>query len=147
MKKIILICIATLLIAGCPTKTPPHQDSGAAQSIATYGADSQKILHEAERLGTLVSDGTLTRVQAAQALDTFRVNLVGHNSVDDATFSTYLRNTIDRQNGKISAQESVARMENNLKRLHLRWGNMKNKPANPAFTNFLMQVFKLPPLN
>lgn len=145
MKKIILIFIATLFIAGCPSHTPP-KGGNEPILVSPYGADTQKILHEAERLAGLVSKDTLTRVQAAQALDTYRINLVGHNSVDDATFSTYLRNTIDRQNGKISAQESVARMEANLKKLHLRWSNMKNRPANPAFTNFLMQVFKLPPL-
>lgn len=148
MNKIILIALAAFLVAGCLAKKPPPTASSieVMPTKPAYSEDTKKILQEAGRLASLVSENTLTRVQAAQALDTYRIRLVGHNSVDDASFSTYLRNTIDRQNSKITPDESVARMEQNLKRLHARWNKMKNKPANPAFTNFLMQIFGLPSL-
>ncbi|WP_434779492.1 prokaryotic membrane lipolipid attachment site family protein [Neisseria sp. Ec49-e6-T10] len=147
---LIIIFFSAAFLSGCATSYKPKDikvdKTGATQSIQTYGESSHKILVEANRLANLVNTNSLTRVQAAQSLDRYRVELVGHNAVDDAVFSSYLRIAVDRQSGKISAEQSQTLMQQDLEKWQTRWVKLKHKPENPAFTNFLMQVFNLPPL-
>ena len=150
MKKLLVTCLICLgLLTACPGLRIPYTGKGDIESEgqkSPYGLQSHQILIEANRLAGLVSKNQLTRVQAAQALDRYRVDLVGHNAVDDALYATYLRVAVDRQNGRIDAQGAQNRMQSELEKWQGRWVKLKNKPDNPAFTNFLMQVFKLPPL-
>ncbi len=149
MKKYLLLSLFSIgLLAGCPTldnsyKKDPVEVEG---QNSIYGLQAHRILIEANRLADLVNRNQITRVQAAQSLDIYRVQLVGHNAVDDAVFATYLRVAVDRQNNKATAAVSQERMQKELNKWQVRWPKLKNKPDNPAFANFLMQVFELPPL-
>ena len=148
MKKYLLISLVSIgLLAGCPSTKTPYQ-GGIEQEgqDSAYGFQAHQILVEANRLADLVNGQQLTRVQAAQSLDRYRIQLVGHNAVDDAVFAVYLRVAVDRQNNKIDATVSQQRMQKELNKWQERWPTLKSKPDNPAFANFLMQVFKLPPL-
>ena len=98
-----------------------------------------KIRAEANRLGTQVRAGKLTKVQAAQHLNRFRLNLVGSNSVDDSVYEVYQQAAVDSQRGVISSQQAKDYVENALRGWQQRWPNMQNKPTNPAFTNFLLE--------
>ena len=147
MKKYLItffICLG--LLTGCPTTGGYKGTLEGEGNKSPYGLQAHQILIEANRLADLVRDKELTRVQAAQSLDRYRIELVGHNAVDDALFATYLRIAVDRQNNKIDGPTSQKRMKKELEGWQTRWKTLKKKPENPAFANFLMQVFELPPL-
>ncbi len=147
MKKyLITFCVCLGLLTGCPTTGGYKGTLEGEGAKSPYGLQAHQILVEANRLADLVGDKQLTRVQAAQSLDRYRIELVGHNAVDDALFATYLRIAVDRQNNKIDGPTSQKRMQKELENWQARWVKLKRKPDNPAFANFLMQVFKLPPL-
>ena len=149
MKKYLLLSLLSIgLLAGCPSLKGPYKKDPieVEGSNSVYGLQAHQILIEANRLADLVNKNQITRVQAAQSLDLYRVQLVGHNAVDDAVFATYLRIAVDRQNNKADAAASQERMQKELNKWQARWPKLKNKPDNPAFANFLMQVFQLPPL-
>lgn len=153
MKKYTILFILSLgLLSGCsvfsPDKKPytKKNDPVEQNKTPTYGLEAHEILNEANRLATLVNSEQLTRVQAARSLDNYRVKLVGHNIVDDAIFKVYLDTTIDRQNNKISGEASQQKILVELSNWQRRWPKLTNKPKNPAFANFLMKVFDLPPL-
>lgn len=93
-----------------------------------------------------VSQGKLTKVQAAQYLNRYRIQLVGRNAVDDSVYEVYLRSAVDSQRGAISTEQSKLYIQNTLKGWQQRWPNMQSKPTNPAFTNFLMEVMGMEPL-
>lgn len=112
----------------------------------THWTDVAKIRAEAQRLGTQVRAGNMTKVQAAQYLNRFRLNLVGHNAVDDSVYEVYQQSAVDSQRGTINSQQSKAYVENALIGWQQRWPNMQNKPANPAFTNFLLEFMGMHPL-
>ena len=105
-----------------------------------------KIRNEATRLGYEVNRGRITKTQAAQQLNRFRINLVGRNTVDDSMYEVYLRSAVQSQQGRISPEQSKVFVRNALQDWQQRWPNMQNRPANPAFTNFLMEVMNLQPL-
>ena len=48
-----------------------------------------------------MSQGSLTKVQAAQYLNRFRIQQVGRNSVDDSMYEVYLRSAVDSQRGEL----------------------------------------------
>lgn len=111
-------------------------------------SDVAKIRGEANRLSMQVSSGALTKVQAARALNNYRINLVGNNIVDDSVYEIYLNAIIDSQKGLISSQQSKSLIKEALDEWRVRWGRMseKDKPSNPAFTNFLMEFMGMNPL-
>lgn len=111
-----------------------------------HWSDVAKIRAEATRLSYQVAQGKMSKVQAAQYLNRFRVQQVGHNDVDDAVYDVYLRGAVDSQSGAISAEQSKALLVEALKGWQQRWANMTYKPTNPAFTNALMELVKLKPL-
>lgn len=106
---------------------------------SSHAQDVEAIRVEANRLGTLVGKGEITKVQAAQLLNRFRLKAVGSNTVDDSVFSVYLRSTVESQNGKITGLQSKQIIQTSLETWQVRWPTMKDKPKNPAFTNFLLQ--------
>ena len=88
----------------------------------------------------------MTKVQAAQYLNKFRIQLVGRNVVDDSVYEVYLRSAVDSQRGEINTEQSKLYIQNALRGWQQRWKNMDTKPSNPAFTNFLMEVMGMQPL-
>ncbi len=123
-------------------QTPP----ASYRLAASHWSDVSKIRDEATRLSYQVSQGQITKAQAAQYLDRFRINLVGRNAVDDDMYQIYLRSAVDSQRGAITTEQSKLFIQNALRGWQQRWPNMQSKPANPAFTNFLMEVMDMQPL-
>lgn len=165
MKKHIPLLFVLAALAGCesiylptlkevplsPTnvkKSPSSKASGKTsyRLASSHWSDVSKIRDEATRLSYQVSQGQITKVQAAQYLNRYRIQLVGHNNVDDSMYEVYLRSAVDSQRGTISTTQSKLYIQNALKGWSQRWPSMSNKPANPAFTNFLMEVMGMRPL-
>lgn len=163
MKKYILPLVLVTALTGCesiylptlkevpvyPTNTRTQTDDGRGRSYdlaPSHWTDVSKIRDEATRLSYQVSQGKLTKVQAAQYLNRYRIQLVGRNAVDDSVYEVYLRSAVDSQRGAISTDQSKLDIQNTLKGWQQRWPNMRNKPTNPAFTNFLMEVMGMEPL-
>lgn len=113
---------------------------------ANHWTNVAKIRAEADRLGAQVRANKITKVQAAQYLNRFRLNLVGSNQIDDSVYEVYLRAAVDSQRGVIDAAQSKSQVESTLKGWQQRWGNMSNRPNNPAFTNFLLEYMNMQPL-
>ncbi|MBR6027280.1 MAG: prokaryotic membrane lipolipid attachment site family protein [Neisseriaceae bacterium] len=116
------------------------------QLADSHWSDVQKIRNEATRLSGEVGSGTITKVQAAQYLNRFRLNLVGNNPVDDHIYEVYLRSAVSSQSGQISTAQSKQLIQTALEAWQQSWPTMSNKPANPAFTNFLLQTMGMSPL-
>lgn len=138
-----------------PTSAPVSNGNNTAtasaasqgfQLASTHWTDVAKIRSEAQRLGTQVKDGKITKVQAAQYLNRYRLNLVGSNAVDDNMYEVYQKAALDSQRGVITQEQSKAYVVSALQGWQQRWGSMTRRPANPAFTNFLMEVMGLEPL-
>lgn len=154
-----LLCVMAVL-SGCssvyiptlkevpirPTNVDVDTSKAEYHLAASHWSDVSKIRDEATRLGYQVSQHKITKVQAAQYLNRFRVQLVGHNSVDDNMYDIYLRSAVDSQRGEISTDQSKMYIQNALKGWQQRWPNMNSKPSNPAFTNFLMEIMGMKPL-
>ncbi|MDO5686013.1 MAG: prokaryotic membrane lipolipid attachment site family protein [Neisseria sp.] len=159
IKTLLAFSCAAVLLAGCASpfqasrygKLPGTEikpvTTPAYQLAPQHWADVDKIREEAKRLSIEVGNGTMTKVQAAQYLDRYRIALVGHNPVDDNVYQVYLRSAVDSQAGKISAAQSKQLIQTALSVWHQSWPTMgANKPTNPAFTNFLMGVMGMPAL-
>lgn len=164
MKKHIPFLVTLAALAGCETiylptlkevpvkptnvKTEPQKPAARTpyRLAETHWSDVSKIRDEATRLSYQVSEGKITKVQAAQYLNRFRIQQVGRNPVDDSMYEVYLRSAVDSQRGAISTEQSKLYIQNALRGWNQRWPNMKSKPANPAFTNFLMEVMGMRPL-
>jgi len=146
MKRLIPL-VAVLALAGCANfKMPSFHQPGHPAPVVQPPSSSEAMLSEANRMAERVKAGELTRVQAADQLNAYRLRNVGHNPVDDDVFATYRQITVQREANQISQEESQARMDAKLRDTLRRWPKLKAKPANPAFTNFLLKVYGLPPL-
>ena len=74
------------------SKTPAGKTGQSNFHLASnHWSDVSKIRDEATRLSYQVSQWKMTKVQAAQYLNRFRIQLVGRNSVDDSMYEVYLR--------------------------------------------------------
>ncbi|WP_040659914.1 hypothetical protein [Neisseria shayeganii] len=153
MKKYLPLLLVAAVLSGCDTWSLPKaggsrtQQHSAGYTLApTHWSDVSKIRNEATRLGYEVSRGRMTKAQAAQQLNRFRINLVGRNMVDDDMYEIYLRSAVQSQQGRITSAQSKTFVQNALRGWQQRWPNMQNKPTNPAFTNFLMEVMGMEPL-
>lgn len=162
MKKYIFPLVLVTALTGCesiylptlkevpvyPTNTRTQADDGrrSYDLASNHWTDVSKIRDEATRLSYQVSQGKLTKVQAAQYLNRYRIQQVGRNSVDDSMYEVYLRSAVDSQRGAISTEQSKLYIQNALKGWQQRWPSMRSKPSNPAFTNFLMEVMGMEPL-
>ena len=112
----------------------------------SHWADVSKIHDEARRLSTQVSQGSLTKVQAAQYLNRFRIQQVGRNSVDDSMYEVICVLPLTANVVKFTTEQSKQYIQGALRGWQQRWKNMDTKPSNPAFTNFLMEVMGMQPL-
>lgn len=133
-------------IVEVPVKGTPAPVVTGYRLAPSHWSDVSKIRDEATRLSYQVSQGQITKAQAAQMLNRFRINLVGRNVVDDDMYEIYLRSAVDSQRGQITTEQSKLFIQNALQGWQQRWPNMQNKPTNPAFTNFLMEVMNMKPL-
>lgn len=159
MKTHISLLVLLAALSGCssvyvpkivevPVRPASSQVPSAGYRLAaSHWSDVSKIRDEATRLSYQVSQGQMTKAQAAQYLDRFRINLVGRNAVDDDMYQIYLRSAVDSQRGAINTEQSKLFIQNALRGWQQRWPNMQSKPANPAFTNFLMEVMDMQPLS
>ena len=153
MKKYLPILLFVGLLGGCNLLSSPNSTRQNTQAspnytlAASHWGDVAKIRNEATRLGYEVTKGRMTKTQAAQQLNRFRIRLVGNNPVDDSVYDVYLRSAVDSQRGAINSSQSKQYIGNALKGWQTRWPHMQNKPANPAFANFLNELIGLPPLH
>lgn len=144
-KTTLLAALVAATLSACTVVQLPGLGQPSAPASSPQ-ADADAILNEANRLALKVRDGELDKVEAADALNAFRLKRVGRNPVDDDTFATYRAVTVARESGRLSAQAAQARMRAKLAEWQRGWQSMPNRPRNPAFTNYLMRVFGLPPL-
>lgn len=148
-KTIVLILAISVMLGGCGTLkqlAAPVQNGRGSSASAVGVSKSNQILKEANRLALRVKTGELTRLEAADQLNVTRLRLVGANRVDDSTFATYRYLVMRRGEGTITQEESQSRMEMKLREWQRRWPLLSKRPADPAFTNFLMQLYDMPPL-
>lgn len=158
MKRYFLLGAVSFALSACGVLEVPNAITGSTTSSTQntsqvfrlanqHWSDVAKIRAEASRLGIQVQNGTLTKVQAAQLLNRFRLNLVGRNTIDDSVYEVYQQAAVDSQRGSITPAQSRAYVENALKGWQQRWPNMANRPDNPAFTNFLLEYMGMTPLH
>lgn len=119
--------------------TQPIMEVQTFRLAESHWSDVAKIRAEALRLGIQVQNGDLTRVQAVQALNQYRLRIVGANPIDDSVYDVYLRAAVDSQRNVITREQSRTYLENTLQGWLKRWPSMDKKPNNPAFTNFLLE--------
>ncbi|MDF7676522.1 prokaryotic membrane lipolipid attachment site family protein [Neisseriaceae bacterium ESL0693] len=158
MKKSLVMLLLVSLLGGCESlpygssvvKSAPvvngSRAAGGYRLANSHWTDVAKIRDEATRLSYQVANNSITKAQAAQLLDKFRIARVGHNPVDDEMYAIYLRSAVESQQGNIDTAQSKRYIQDALNGWQQRWPNMQNKPANPAFTNFLMEVMHMKPL-
>ncbi|MBV8049176.1 MAG: hypothetical protein JO171_18655 [Paludibacterium sp.] len=151
MKALTILLLTSLMLTGCGSfkqwPSPIFSGHGsAARPAAAQPSHVSLIFREANRLAGEVEAGRLSRTEAADQLNVYRVRVAGSNRVDDSTFATYRYLAISRDRNEMTAEESHARMEMKLRDWQRKWPALSNRPADPAFTNFLMQLFDLPPL-
>ena len=168
-KKLLALLGVSLLLSACGTtitlppaptiKKQPQPVQPAPQPVEpveqrpqvfrlapNHWADVQDIRNEAVRLSREVGQDNITKVQAAQELNQFRLALVGSNVIDDNVYDVYLRGAVGSQSGQISSAQSKQLIQTALEVWQNSWPAMQNKPDNPAFTNFLMQTMGMTPL-
>lgn len=132
---------------GAPISSHPSSPAkGRQQTAPAPTAKSDALLREANRLADKVKSGELTRLAAADQLGAFRLKAVGSNPVDDNTFAMYRYLTVEREAGRIDQDTFRAKMDERLREWMRRWPKMNPKPADPAFTNFLLKLYGLPAL-
>lgn len=102
------------------------------------------LRQEAEYLAGLVKTHKITKVQAADRLDIKRIELVGRNPYDDEVFAYYRHLAGERDRKRIDQAESQSLMRKKLAEVRARYRQDPGKP--PVFTNFLMELYGLPPL-
>lgn len=145
MRPLILLFLCMLTLSACGSF---RQASAPVQSGrgATASAPSRAglVFREANRLAGQVEQGELTRLQAADQLNAYRLRVVGSNRVDDSTFATYRYLAGMRDSGQMTSEETHSRMELKLRDWQRRWPRLASRPADPAFTNFLMQLYGMP---
>lgn len=153
-KTLLSALVLPALLTACQTPTATQQvhthpaaaNPASGTLAASHWGDVAKIRAEATRLGYEVAARRLTKAQAAQALNRFRIGLVGHNLIDDDVYAVYLRSAVHSQQGRINAEQSRTHIQTALRGWQQRWPHMQNRPNNPALTNFLMEVMNMEPL-
>jgi hypothetical protein len=134
MIKTIKSLILILALAGCAT----------APWIDTR---QDTLREEAGHLAGLVKANKITKVQAADRLDIKRIERVGHNPYDDEVFAYYRHLAAERDQKRIDQAEAQSLMRKKLVEVRARYRQDPGKPGKtPVFTNFLMELYGLPPL-
>ncbi|GGY05178.1 hypothetical protein [Paludibacterium paludis] len=136
--------LIALMLAGC--STPPPLPSAREKPAAAPQGKVDLLLREANRLAGLVKTGEIGRVEAADRLNAYRLKIAGSNAIDDASFARYRRITVEREAGRLDQNEAQARMESYLRDTLRKYPRLPGKGAEPAFTDFLLKVYSLPPL-
>ncbi len=105
------------------------------------------LRQEAGYLAGLVKTNKITKVQAADRLNIRRIELVGQNPYDDEVFAYYRHLAGERDRKHIDQAESQSLMRKKLAEVRARYRQDPGKPGKtPVFTNFLMELYGLPPL-
>ena len=105
------------------------------------------LRQEAEYLAGLVKKNKITKVQAADRLNIKRINLIGPNPFDDEVFAYYRHLAEERDRKRIDQSEAQSLMRKKLAEVRARYRQDQGKPGKtPVFTNFLMELYGLPPL-
>ncbi len=136
MMKNLFLLVLVFLLAGCAASTSWRAESYQKPLQAT-----------ARRLATQIKAGKLTKTQAADRLNRERLALVGHQPVDDRVFGFYRRLTVQRDHGVITSAQARFQMQRELlavRKRYQRHGALLRQ--SPAFTNFMMSLYGLPPL-
>ena len=134
MLKTIKSLILILALAGCAT-------------IPWMNNQQDALRQEAGYLAGLVKTNKITKVQAADRLDIKRIELVGHNPYDDQVFAYYHHLAGERDRKRIDPTEAQSLMRKKLAEVRARYRQEPGKPGKtPVFTNFLMELYGLPPL-
>jgi len=141
-----------LLLSACSLLQQPAAPSSSprpARPVITQPPADSKVdllFKEANRLANKVKSGEINRVAAADQLNVYRLHLIGANQVDDNNFAMYRYLAVERDAGRLSQEESQARMEMRLREWLRRWPKLQPKPPVPVFTNFLLKLYGLPAL-
>ncbi|GHD78098.1 hypothetical protein [Vogesella fluminis] len=132
-------------LSGCAVLPPLP---GAAGSISRPVAvpPSQRLYEEAQTLSARVAKGELSRVAVADRLGELRVQLVGRNVVDDDVFALYRQIAVRRDAGQIDSAKAQQLMQQRLQMWLQRWPHLAGKPAQPAFTDFMLKLYGMPAL-
>ena len=130
--KTLVLMIA--LLTGCAT-TLPWQDNR-----------QDTLRQEAEYLAGLVKVKKITRVQAADRLNIKRVELVGRNPYDDEVFDYYRHLAEERDQKRLGPSESHSLMRKKLDEVRTRYHREPTPGKMPVFTNYMLSLYKLPPL-
>ncbi|MBI3144931.1 MAG: hypothetical protein HYZ18_06615 [Pseudogulbenkiania sp.] len=150
MKKLVLILFAATALSACgviPTLPEPSvQQPPRRPPPVVAPSKVDLLLKEANRLAEEVKAGRLSRTAAADQLNSYRLRVASANLVDDNTFATYRYLAVERDAGRMSPTEAQDKMETKLREWLRGWPKLRQKPADPAFTNFLLKVYRLPPL-
>lgn len=134
MLKIIKSLMLILALAGCAAM--PWKDTR-----------QDALRQEAGYLAGLVKTNKITKVQAADRLDIKRIELVGRNLYDDEVFAYYHHLAEERDHNRINQAESQSLMRKKLAEVRARYRQDPGKHGKiPVFTNFLMELYGLPPL-
>lgn len=134
MLKIIKSLMLILALAGCAAM--PWKDTR-----------QDALRQEAGYLAGLVKTNKITKVQAADRLNTKRIELVGRNLYDDEVFAYYHHLAEERDHNRINQAESQSLMRKKLAEVRARYRQDPGKHGKiPVFTNFLMELYGLPPL-
>ncbi|MDC7701448.1 hypothetical protein [Vogesella indigofera] len=107
---------------------------------------SQRLYEEAQALSARVAKGELSRVAVADQLGALRVQLVGRNAVDDDVFALYRQIAVRRDAGQIDGAKAQQLMQQRLQMWLERWPRLASKPAQPAFTSFMLKLYSMPAL-
>lgn len=134
MLKTIKSLILILALAGCAT-------------VPWIDKRQDGLRQEADYLAGQIKASKITKLQAADRLDIKRIELVGHNSYDDEVFAYYRHLAGERDRKRIDQAESQSLMRKKLAEVRARYRQDQGKPGKtPVFTNFLMELYGLPPL-
>lgn len=110
-------------------------------------ARQDALRQEAEYLAGLVKTDKITKTQAADRLNVKRIELVGQNPYDDEVFAYYRHLAEERDRRRIDPSEAQSLMKKKLSEVRARYRRDPGKPGKtPVFTNFLMELYRLPPL-
>ena len=126
--------------------SPTVRPAIPAQSTPVVPPPEQQLFDEAKRLSAEVSRGALSRTAVADRLDEMRIRLVGRNAVDDDVFRVYRQVARNRDAGKISSAGAQQQMQARLIHWRDQWPKLSTKPAKPAFTLFMLNLYGMPTL-
>lgn len=146
MKQIFMVVFISGALSACAVLPPlPGINGGVAVRPAAV-PPSQRLYEEAQALSARVAKGELSRVAVADQLGALRVQLVGRNAVDDDVFTLYRQIAVRRDAGQIDGARAQQLMQQRLQMWLERWPRLASKPAQPAFTSFMLKLYSMPAL-